>query len=413
MKILHVVAGEMTGGAARGAYWLHKGLLELGADSRVLTTSRETYGDNTVISLAADKKGEVLDLVRRQIDYSFQHLYRNRQRAIFSTGMTGFDFTRTDAYKQADIVHLHWIGWAMVNIRHLARIRKPLVWTMRDMWPMTGGCHLAEALNCDFYKTGCGKCPQLASRREYDLSRYVLKRKKKYLPGKTKIVGISRWLSECARQSELYKDFDVRTIHNNINTQDFFPVEKSAARQALGLPVDRPIVLAGSFDFEFYKGFADYLQAAKRLHSDVLLLLFGKLDAAPLESLEHDCVRLGFLYDTVSLRLAYSAADVFVAPTHMDAFGKTLAEAMACGTPVVCFDATGPRDIVDHKENGYRARAFEPEDLACGIKWVLYEADKKLLSEGARQKAKSCFDSKTIARKYIELYKSILGDDAG
>ena len=411
MNVLHIVGGELTGGAARGAYWLHQALLALGVDSRVLTTSEETYGDGAVISVTASKKGKLLHLLRRQVDYAFQYLYPSRKRLIFSTGMIGYDFTRTDGYKQADIVHLHWICQGMVNVRHLGKISKPVVWTMRDMWPMTGGCHVAEALDCRKYKTGCGECPQLQSRHKHDLSHYVLKRKRKYIPAMVRMVGISRWLSGCARESELFKDFDVRTIHNNINTKDFFPVEKAEARKALGLPADRPIVLAGSINFiDFYKGFEDYLKAVRGLDPDVLLLFFGKLDPAVVESLEHDYVNLGFLHDIESLRLAYSAADVFVAPSHMDAFGKTLAESMACGTPVVCYDATGPKDIVDHRENGYRASAFDPEDLARGIKWVLYEADQKMLSERARNKAQTCFDSKVIARKYIALYESMLGD---
>ena len=78
---------------------------------------------------------------------------------------------------------------------------------------------------------------------------------------------------------------------------------------------------------------------------------------------------MGFLHDTISLRLAYSASDVFVAPSLMDAFGKTLAESMSCGTPAVCFDATGPKDIVDHKLNGYKAFPFDTSDLTAGINW--------------------------------------------
>ncbi len=73
------------------------------------------------------------------------------------------------------------------------------------------------------------------------------------------------------------------------------------------------------------------------------------------------------IYETVSLRLVYSASDVFIASFLMDAFGKTLAESMACGAPVVCFDATGPKDIVDHKNNGYKSSPYEAKDLAVGI----------------------------------------------
>lgn len=409
MKILHLVAGELSGGASRGAYWLHQGILGHGVHSRILATSKATYGDGTISTLAADKKGKLSVFLRGQVDANLQALYRNRLGQIFSTGLVGHDFTRCREYQQADIIHLHWICSGMVNMRHLAQIKKPLVWTMRDMWPMTGGCHYA--MECVGYTSGCGSCPQLGSARQRDLSRLVYWRKKTYLPRNMKLVGISHWLSDCARQSALFQDFDVRTIHNNVSTRDFFPVEKSAAKQMLGINQDRPVILAGAQNIEsFYKGFADYLQALDYINKDVLLLFFGKLDQSATASLKNDFVSLGFLHDTISLRLAYSAADVFVAPSKMEAFGKTLAEAMACGTPVVCFDATGPKDIVDHKVNGYKAVPFDPQGLASGIDWVLNHPDPAKLSEAAREKVVREFDSKVVARKYIRLYEEVLED---
>jgi len=96
----------------------------------------------------------------------------------------------------------------------------------------------------------------------------------------------------------------------------------------------------------------------------------------------------------------------------MDAFGKTLAEAMACETPVVCFDATGPKYIVDHKVNGYKAKPFDIRDLANGIDWVLNLNEKEYtyLCKNAREKVLREFDSRVIAKKYIELYKEVLNE---
>lgn len=402
---MHLVGGELAGGAARGAYWLHKGLLGLGVDSRVLTNSRETYSDETVTSIATNKKRKVLALARNQADSSLRSMYRRRQQLIFSTGFFGHDFTRARSYAEADIVHLHWICGGMVNTSHLAKVDKPLIWTMRDMWPMTGGCHYS--MDCEAYKSGCGKCPQLRSKRSKDLSRFVLRRKGRYVPKTTRLVGISHWLSDCARSSTLFRDHDVRTIHNNVSTQEFFPVEKSVARQVLNLPQERSIVLTGAQSIDsFYKGFDIYLGAVPGLESDPLLLFFGKLDPLAVEPLGRDYVNLGFLHDTVSLRLAYSAADVFVAPSRMEAFGKTLAEAMACGTPVVCFDATGPRDIVSHEVDGYRAQPFDATDLAKGIRWTLEDHERReWLSRNARRKAEQHFDVCVIAGQYRELYE--------
>ena len=92
----------------------------------------------------------------------------------------------------------------------------------------------------------------------------------------------------------------------------------------------------------------------------------------------------------------------------MDAFGKTLAESMSCKTPVVCFDATGPKDIVTHKLDGYKAQPFESKDLANGIEWIVQNNNYDELCNNARQKVLNEFDSKVIAKKYIELYTEIL-----
>jgi glycosyltransferase involved in cell wall biosynthesis len=302
---------------------------------------------------------------------------------------------------------LHWINGGLVNIKHLSKIDKPIVWTMRDMWPMTGGCHYP--MDCQKYKTGCGSCKQLES-YEYDLSKFILNRKIKYLPKNIKLIGISHWLSDKARESKLFKKVNIQTISNNINTKEFFPVDKKLAREILGIKTEKNIILVGSTNLkDFYKGFGKFQNAVKSLGKEkYFLCFFGNLNKRSAEELGFDYKSFGYLNDNISLRLVYSCADVFVAPSLMDAFGKTIAEAMACGTPTVCFDATGPKDIVDHKINGYKAKPFESDDLADGIKWILNSSNYFNISQNAINKVKTEFDNVVIAQKYIKLYKELL-----
>lgn len=408
MKVLHVVAGSLKGGAARGAYWLHLGLKELGVESKIFTNSKTTLGDDSIISVIRSKKDKLFNMIRPQLDNFLIAFYRKRKRVIFSSGMVGVDFTKTKTYKEADIIHLHWINGGFVNIKHLSKIAKPMVWTMRDMWPMTGGCHYA--MECKNYKTGCGECKQLNSRNKYDLSKWILSRKKRYLPKSTKIVGISHWLSEEAKKSELFTEFDVRTISNNIDTKDFFPVDKHITREILGIKTDKKIILVGSTGLkDFYKGFEKFIEAIDRLSkSKYFLCFFGNLEKNIADSLGFEYKNFGYLNDDISLRLVYNCADVFVAPSLMDAFGKTLAEAMACGTPVVCFDATGPKDIVTQKIDGYKAKPFKSDDLASGIEWVINAPNYSELCKNAREKAVKKFENIVVAKKYVELYREVL-----
>ena len=408
MKILHIVSGDLNGGAARGAYWLHSGLKELNIDSKIFTNSKITLGDNSVVTINNSKKRKAINIIRGQLDNLFPLFYRKRKKIIFSSSFFGVDFTKTNEYKEADIVHLHWINGSFVNIKHLGKIEKSIVWTMRDMWPMTGGCHYA--MECDKYKTGCGNCEQLNSHSSYDLSKFILNRKKKYLPKDMKIVGISHWLSDEAKKSELFKDYDVRTISNNIDSKEFFPVDKDIARKILGIKSSKKIILVGSTNLkDFYKGFDKYLEAIKQLDKEkYFLCFFGNVDKNVVSDLGFEYKSFGYLNDNVSLRLVYSCANVFVAPSLMDAFGKTIAESMGCGTPVVCFDATGPKDIVSHKVDGYKAESFKSDDLSSGIEWILNNKNYEELCQKARNKVVREFDSVVVAKKYIELYEEIL-----
>lgn len=407
MKVLHLVGGKLSGGAARGAYWLHQGLRELGLDSVILGNSKQALDDPNVFTTASSATNRIISKLSMRLDTLLCAPYAKKKQGSFSTGLMGVDVTRTPQYRQADLIHLHWINEGLVNLRHLRKTTKPMIWTMRDMWPMTGGCHYA--VDCRRYRTGCGKCPQLGSRRDHDLSRLVWKRKERHLPKNIKIVGISRWLSQCAEKSALLRHLDIRTIHNNINTREFFPLEKPLARKVLGLPPDRPIVLAGAQRLDDpYKGFSVLIKALRSLPRPPLLLLFGHLAPSSIRTITHDFVHLGFLRDAVLLRLAYSAADAFAAPSLIDAFGKTLAEAMACGTPSVCFDAAGPRDIVDHLINGYRATCGDAQDFAQGIAWVLSHPEPDFLARKARDKVEREFDSLVVARKYEQFYRDVL-----
>ncbi len=411
MKVLHLIAGELNGGAARGAYWLHQALRDLGVESTVLTTAKDNLGDESVISLTDSTLGKLKFAVLRRMGLLPLKLYRNRQNLTFNTGFDGIDITRHPAYAWADLVHLHWVN-GLVRTRALRKVKKPVVWTLRDMWPFTGGCH--QSMDCDRFTTGCGRCPQLGSSRECDLTRFVVSNKQASLPEKLRIVGVSRWMSESAGMSAVFRERRVVTISNNVDTRLFSPQPKKLARQVLGLSEDQKILLVGAQDVaSVYKGFDLFLQALECIRKEnIHILLFGNSSGGIPESLGVRVTNLGYLSDAISLRLAYSAADVFVAPSRADAFGKTLVEAMSCGTPVVCFNATGPKDIVEHRVSGYLAEPFSPPDLARGIEWVFDQSSETHaeLCQSARTRAQQRFDSRVIAKAYLELYQDALQD---
>jgi glycosyltransferase involved in cell wall biosynthesis len=411
MKVLHLLAWDMRGGATLGAYWLHQALRGLGVDSTILTNGDVAFDDDSVISLAGSGFAKMKLTALRRLGQIPVRAYRRRQPRIFNTGIDGVDFSRHPAYLSADLVHVHWAN-GMVSTRTLGKVRKPLVWTLRDMWPFTGGCHYS--MDCDRYSQGCGRCPQLGSENERDLSRLVAWHKRSSMPPDIRIVGISNWLSDCARKSPVFSACRVSTISNNVDTRLFSPLPKDQARRSLGLDENKKVVLVGAPDVtSFYKGFDLFLAALRSLQADNLhVVMFGKPVENVADKLATESTSLGYLSSAEDLRVAYSAADVFVAPSRMDAFGKTLVESMLCGTPVVCFDATGPKDIVEHLVSGYRAEPFSPQDLAHGIQWVIDQPSEAYaeMCRAAEDRARRNFDSKVIARQYVELYQEALRD---
>jgi glycosyltransferase involved in cell wall biosynthesis len=144
-----------------------------------------------------------------------------------------------------------------------------------------------------------------------------------------------------------------------------------------------------------------------RLENDrnILMAFLGVNDPEKPEKFPFHCHYFGKKYDNETLALIYSAADLTVLPSLQEAYGLTVAEAFACGTPAVAFDATGPKDIINHQENGYLANPYEPEDLANGISWVLADDDRHMkLSHNARKKAELRFSLDLQVKRYLKLY---------
>ena len=409
IKVLHLVAGSLQGGAARGAYTLHRSLNSLDIDSKLLTSSVNVLDDPNVISIRNSIWRRAIFFLGVWLGQFPKLFYPKRLQTLFSTGFTGIDIRWLKEYRSADIVHLHWIN-DLISLRMLSVIDKPIVWTLRDMWPMTGGCHYS--LSCNKYQSRCGSCPQLKSKADRDLSRAIWNKKRRYLPETVYPVGSCERISSCARRSGLFSGHAVSTIRNGIDCSEFEPIDKNIARSELGLPLDKKIVLVGACDVsDFYKGFELFLASLDWLDTENLhIVIFGNSENV-VESLHrYRTTYLGYIQSSAALSRVYSSADLFVAPSRMEAFGKTIVEAMTCKTPVVCFDATGPKEIVKHRVTGYCAKPFEPQSLAAGMQWVfgLSADDLNMCRESARRRALDLFDAKLGAVKYRELYKRIL-----
>ncbi|MFW5847758.1 MAG: glycosyltransferase family 4 protein [bacterium] len=402
-KILHIVSGDLSGGAARGAYWLHKSLINKGVKSLMLTNSNSKIDDNTIHSTSNSK---LVTFLKSKLDLVPFLLYPKRQKTVMSNAFFGVNIYKHPLYKWADIIHLHWINDSFINIKQFDYFKKPLVWTIRDMWPLTGGCHYS--MDCNNFKNSCGYCIQLGSNKENDITRLNVKRKLKYFPKNIEIVTISNWLNHITKESTVFKGYNIRTINNGIDPQTFVPIDKETAKKELNISTDKKVILVGANNpNSYYKGFNNFLESLNYLdNKKYYLLFFGDFDNTLINDKGFEYKSLGFQTKSQKICLIYSSADVFVAPSIMEAFGKTIVESMSCETPVVCFDATGPKDIVIHKESGYKAKPFVSEDLANGINWICNNSNFEL-GKNSRERVVKYFNINTIASEYIKLYNEI------
>lgn len=401
-------AGDKAG-AGNATRRIHEGLRELGVDSRMVVRQKSTQ-DPSILG-PRNRIGKALAQVRPILDTLPLKLYG--EHGAFSLDWLPDRMPQRVASVDPDVVHLNWVAGGSMSISSLGDFEVPLVWRFPDMWPLTGGCHYSDG--CDRYREECGQCPKLDSGRKWDVTSLTLERKRRALSRtEVTVVAPSSWLADRAAESALFAESRIEVIPNGLDTNTFRPVDPEVGRAMFGLPPEAPLVLFGSVGplADPRKGF-DLLQGAVESfadeHPDAELAVFGTKEPADAPDFGLPTHYTGYLTDEQSIALLYAAADVMAVPSRYEGFGQTVTEAMACGTPVVAFDATGPADTVVHRETGYLAEPYEPDDFAAGLSWILADEERTgSLGESARQRAVEEYHFTTVAERYLDLYRDVV-----
>lgn len=271
-----------------------------------------------------------------------------------------------------DVIHLHWVS-GMLDYPQLEKIvnDRPVVWTLHDMNPFTGGCHYSEG--CEGYKEQCHNCPLLPPDVQTAHEIWQIKRDAYAKINNLCIVCPSQWLADCARRSSLFAGREILVIPNIFPMGHFTPTNKMLARLRLGLPLDRKYIIFGADSLENRRKGGQYLQQSiDRLvqlgtAEGVEGLFFG---SANLETAipGHN---MGYISDPKRLSLLYAAADVFAFPSLEDNAPQTVVEALLSGTPVVGFPVGNVPELVIHHDTGYIAEYGNTEDFTAGLTWAL------------------------------------------
>jgi glycosyltransferase involved in cell wall biosynthesis len=417
VKIAHISTTDFSGGAGRSAYRLHVGLRALGLDSRMLVQQKES-NDTSVVLFQPPVDGPTR--LRRAIKRRFLKLSQ-KDLTGRPAGSTYFSDDRSDhsadtmrQVPPSDILHLHWIA-GFVDYRdffHRLPRGLPIVWTLHDMNPFTGGCHFDGG--CGRYLEHCGACPQIGSLERNDLSARVWHRKSHAFATRSAssmhIITPSRWLAHEAEKSTLLSRFPVRVIPYGVDTEQFQPRDRRFARQLFGIPPEARVALfVADWAGEKRKGL-DLLSEAIRGIEDLPELCVFTIGRNMAQQETGKCsVAIEYIRDELTMSLAYSAADLFVVPSLQDNLPNTALEALACGIPTVAFAVGGLTDVIREDETGVLVPPGDVHALRVAItKMLKNTARLASMAESCRRTALAEYTLDIQARHYVALYESLM-----
>ena len=366
MKVLILSTFQSSGGAAIAANRLMHALQQNGVEVTMLCRKNIAFGP------AGLRKQSWTSIFERAFIWMCNG-FSTRNLWATDIALLGQDITHTREYKEADVIHLHWVNQGFISLASIKKMLddgKKVVWTMHDAWNSMGAYHLKIQQKDDY------------------LERSTRKRKQAlYADGRIQFVTCSQWLRNEALTSQLMAKQRVVAIPNPLDTSIFKPEPH---------PNHRRVLFVAQFVNNPMKGM-QYLDEAARIIND-----------SPTELGRVEIVALGrdipYISDTHEMARLYASVDAFVLPSLSENLPNTIMEAMACGTPCVGFRVGGIPEMIDHLENGYLANYKDSEDLAKGILYVLDEKNHQRLADNARKKIILCYGEEAVASRYIEIY---------
>jgi len=395
------------------SYRLHNELKNF-IDSNIFVSAK-SISSNLIIqpSNFFEKITSKVGLIR-EIFYSKIYPHNNKSYFSYNVGPVFFQLLWLNKlFKlKSSIFHLHWIGNGFLNLNQIKKIKSPIVITLHDVWFITGGCHVNLA--CKKYETGCNQCPLFETTyNPFNITSRIFNKKLNIFKNKNiDLIVLSKWMKDIVSASPIFSNSNINLIPNGLNTDIFKPYDKKSARIFFSINQSAKIILFGgiSAKSDFNKGYDLLMQCFTNIYQDnIELVIFGEKKNNETYINGFKITNIGYLNDEESLAMLYSSADLVIVPSRQESFSQVCLESISCGTPVVAFDYSGPRDIIQHQTNGYLAKPYDPKDLAIGIEWILQSLSKSNeLSLKAREIAIEKFDIKKVAQSHIELYNRIL-----
>jgi glycosyltransferase involved in cell wall biosynthesis len=406
MKILHVNYSEINGGAAIGVNRLHKALKKKDINSEMLVIEKSTndpniHGPNSSFEELFSSSKKILSRFIKK------KLIKTNNKETFSFNLFSSNILKKINSINPSVVHLHWIGNEMISISQLKKIKKPIIWTFWDMWPICGAEHHSyDKRFIDGYK----KNNRPDHEKGFDLNKFIWNYKKKNYDFEFTVNAPSKWFYNEIKKSLLIKDKKIINITPNLDTNFWHPKDKQFSRDIYQFDKNDKILLFGSATSTNHRKGFDFLIKLfeKKKFINTKLIIFGERPKN-LDKLKIDYKYIGKISDDVALSTLYSSADILLVPSMIEVFGQVGLEAQACGTPCIVFENTGLIDFVKHKETGYVSKHNDIDDFFNGINWIL-EKDVRYreISAKGTKITKESFDDEVIVKQFIKEYKNLL-----
>lgn len=410
MRLTLLSHSDDGGGASRAAYRLYRGLQGADIDPAMLVRSKQT-GDWTVTATSA-AHAKAVNFIRSRVGGHMMRLQTTSNGNMHSANLLPSNLAAAINASAASVVNLHWLGGEAMSVEDLGRIRKPVVWTLHDMWAFCGAEHVTDDGASARWRAGYLRGNRPAGSAGLDIDRHTWNRKRRAWRSPVQLVTPSCWLADCVRSSALMHDWPVRVIPNVLDTDAFKPLDRRFCRHVLNLPGDKKIVLFGALGGaqSVNKGYDLLLSAMQTLAAsplDILCVVFGQSEPRVPPAIPFPVKWMGHIGDEPTLALLYGAADVMVIPSRLENLPQAGTEAHACGCPVVAFNCAGLPEVVDHGITGYLAQAYDVGDLARGIAWVVGDSTiHAALGAAARRKAETLWSARSVVPAYLAAFEA-------
>ncbi len=414
MKILHLSTYDTKGGGARSTFRLHKGLMELGVDSKLFVNHKSSKEES--VQHYRWPQSRMGRYKRNRRAKGIKQAYDKYKQTI-PAGFEPFNSDRSpnidliNQLPEFDLINMHWVASFIDFESIFTSIKdKPIVWRLSDMNPITGGCHYDD--DCGKFLNGCHTCPQLGSQTKNDLSSTIWNRKNEVMSQvgdkNLHFVAQSNWMANQIKASSIFNRFEVTVVPNGLDTQVFQPRDRQFSRGIFNIPKDKIVILfVSDVVSNRRKGFQLLINALNNLkfQKEVLLCAVGNI--APNQFEHPNLIQLGNIGDDRLLSLAYSMADLFVIPSLQDNLPNTVIESLSCGTPVVGFPIGGVLDMIEDGKNGYLCNEVSAESLQGGIDKFL-KAPEIFERDKIRTETVKKHDRLIQAENMLKLYKRLL-----